>query len=207
MAEGTRDARTGRADGERTRERILEIALPLFAAHGYAGTSIRKVAHGADVNVATLAYHFVDKQGLYDTVVQRLHEDLVANWPEAGLPVDAADPVAWIVDTAWSFVRAHELHVRLLLRHVVDGGGLPDVVAARWTEPLMSRADQLVALFQPAWSVVDRRMLVLTVMHLVVRLVLEDRRQLAVMLGNPPDLDDAVRGWLVRMLRRELGLS
>ena len=51
---------------KRTRQRIIEVALPLFGDLGYSGASIRKIAASADVNVATVAYHFTDKQGLYD---------------------------------------------------------------------------------------------------------------------------------------------
>ena len=70
----TLSSRKQRADGARTRERILAEALPLFAARGFAGTSVRQVAAAAEVNVATLAYHFSDKQGLYDAVVS------IRNW-------------------------------------------------------------------------------------------------------------------------------
>lgn len=204
MGDGTR-SRASRADGERTRERILEVALPMFAERGFAGTSIRMLATEAGVNVATLAYHFSDKQGLYDTVVQRLHEDLMTGWPLDGL-ASAPDPVAWVVDTAWSFAGTHRTHVRLLMRHVLDAQALPDVVADRWSEPLLQRAEALVATFRPDWTQADRRMLVLGTMHMLVRLILEDRGQLAAMLGHPSDVDGAVRGWLERFLRRELGL-
>lgn len=73
----------GRGGGENTRERILTAALPLFAAHGFAGTSTRMIAKSANVNVATLAYYFEGKEGLYLTVLQRLHEDLVSFLPSA----------------------------------------------------------------------------------------------------------------------------
>ena len=110
-------ARRTRAAGERTRERILDAALPLFAQHGFAGTSTRMVAGAAEVNVATLAYYFDDKEGLYDAVVQRLHEDLAEQMPAgAAPPVSPADLATWLADRVWDFAQAHRVHIRVLLR-------------------------------------------------------------------------------------------
>ena len=113
--EASGETRSRRSDGERTRERILERALPLFAELGYAGASIRKIAREAEVNVATLAYHFGDKRGLYLRVVQRLHEDLAAAWPEE-LPTGAPSEVfGWWMQQVWDFGQAHRNHMRLLV--------------------------------------------------------------------------------------------
>ena len=195
-----------RAEGQRTRERIIEAALPLFAEHGFAGTSTRKVAGDAGVNVATLAYHFADKEGLYLTVVQRLHEELAEGWPTRLPPGSPSEVVDWLVGQAWAFVNEHQVHIRLLHRHVLDRGRHSEVIIDRWTEPLMARADGVITLFRPEWSPTERRMLVLSAMHLFIRFAIEDRAQLAVQLGDPEDVDLAVVGWLGDLLRRELGL-
>lgn len=200
-----------RTDGDRTRERVLEVALPLFAAEGFAGTSVRTVAAAAEVNVATLAYHFTDKQGLYDAVVQRLHEDLAADLGArlAG-EVTGTDPRArlrgWLLQ-AWRFAGDHREHLRLLLRHVLDHGAQPTVVVDRWTEPLLERAGVLVGFLRPAMPDHERRLLVLTLMHLVVRLVLEDRTQLAGMAALPADrLEDTIVDWLTAIAADRLYL-
>lgn len=57
--------------------RILKEAAQLFAAHGYAGASIRQIATAADVNVSMIAYYFQGKEGLYRSVVE-YHIDLFA---------------------------------------------------------------------------------------------------------------------------------
>lgn len=196
-----------RTDGDRTRERIIEVALPLFAAHGYAGTSVRTVASAAGVNVATLAYHFSDKEGLYDTIVQRLHTELAEGFPSdppAGTP---AEVLRWWTRAGWTFVNDHRDHVRLLVRHLLDHGALPEVVLDRWSEQLLVRADAIVAVFRPDWPSSRRRLLVLSMMHLVVRLAIEDRGQLSAMTGIPQDrLEEEIVDWLASMLARELGL-
>ncbi|MCB9687447.1 MAG: TetR/AcrR family transcriptional regulator [Alphaproteobacteria bacterium] len=201
-----------RSDGDRTRERILEVALPLFAQHGFAGTSVRTVGAAAGVNVATLAYHFQDKQGLYDAVVQRLHEDLASNLAvRVAQGTSASEPRellrSWLRE-AWRFSDEHREHQRLLLRHVLDHGRRPEVIEARWSDPLMERASALVGMLRPDMPEHERRLLVVTLMHLTVRLVLEDRRQLAHMAGLAEEgIDERIVDWLTTLTAPQLGLQ
>jgi TetR/AcrR family transcriptional regulator, regulator of cefoperazone and chloramphenicol sensitivity len=57
--------RTPRIDGEESRQCLLQAAVQCFAEHGFARTSIRKVATLAGVNIAAISYYFGDKAGLY----------------------------------------------------------------------------------------------------------------------------------------------
>jgi AcrR family transcriptional regulator len=59
-----------------TRERILDAAEKLFAERGYHGVSIRDVTGAAHVDVALVAYHFGNKQGLLEAVFLRRAKDL-----------------------------------------------------------------------------------------------------------------------------------
>lgn len=59
------DPRRSRADGAQSRERLLLAAMRLFAEQGYARTSTREIALAASTNVASIAYYFGDKAGLY----------------------------------------------------------------------------------------------------------------------------------------------
>ena len=60
-----------RRDGEETRERILDAAEELFAAHGFHGTSLRDVAEAIGSGIALVTYHFGTKDVLFSTVVKR----------------------------------------------------------------------------------------------------------------------------------------
>ncbi|HEX7152131.1 MAG TPA: TetR/AcrR family transcriptional regulator [Thermoanaerobaculia bacterium] len=52
------------------RTRILETAIEVFAAEGFAGARIDDIAKRAGVNKAMVYYHVGDKQALYSAVFQ-----------------------------------------------------------------------------------------------------------------------------------------
>lgn len=55
---------------EQTRQGILRAAERSFASAGFVGATTRQVAASASVNVATLHYHFGNKEGLYRAVLR-----------------------------------------------------------------------------------------------------------------------------------------
>lgn len=48
-----------------TKERILQVAVPLFASAGFDGISMRAIAKAAEIQPPSLYNHFPDKQALY----------------------------------------------------------------------------------------------------------------------------------------------
>ena len=48
-----------------TKTKILEVARVLFADQGFEGTSVREIAKAADVNIASVNYHFNNKENLF----------------------------------------------------------------------------------------------------------------------------------------------
>lgn len=68
-----RKRRATRANGQATRERIIESAENLFSSMGYEATSLRSIAGSAGIDIATLKYHFADKPTLFGEVYQRGH--------------------------------------------------------------------------------------------------------------------------------------
>lgn len=197
------DGRGSRSDGERTRARLLEVALPLFAARGYAGTSVRAVAGAADVNVATIAYHFGDKHGLYLEVIEALYTALSGLFPQVELGA-STDPVRDAVEAAWAFACGHRMHIMLVLRHVLDAGAHAEVVLERWSEPLLARAEQWLAILAPTLPPAHRRGLILSVQHILVRFALEDPAQLRRLLGVTEDADTVVVDVVSDLVRARL---
>jgi AcrR family transcriptional regulator len=53
---------------------ILDAAEKLFASQGFHGTSVRDIAHEADVNIAMISYYFGSKEKLIEAIfVQRIY--------------------------------------------------------------------------------------------------------------------------------------
>lgn len=51
------------------RENIIAAAIPLFAAKGLNGVSVRELAGAAGVNLSMISYYFGGKEGLYAAVL------------------------------------------------------------------------------------------------------------------------------------------
>src|SRR5262245_22453453 len=64
-------------DEEGTRERILRMGERLFAERGFNGVSVRELAAAAQVNIASIGYHFDSKEGLLSEVDRRHGEPLI----------------------------------------------------------------------------------------------------------------------------------
>ena len=62
-------ARPKNADGQRTRQAILDAALELFADKGYFGTSLRDVATVVGVRESALYNYFKSKEALFDALI------------------------------------------------------------------------------------------------------------------------------------------
>ena len=65
------------AKGERTRERILDVALDLFRERGYEATTMRMIAKAAGVSLGNSYYYFPSKDHLVQSFYWRMPVDRV----------------------------------------------------------------------------------------------------------------------------------
>ncbi|MBE9216077.1 TetR/AcrR family transcriptional regulator [Plectonema cf. radiosum LEGE 06105] len=56
-------------------EQILQGAMQEFLVHGYAGTSMDRIAASGGVSKATVYSYFSDKQGLFKALIERLAKE------------------------------------------------------------------------------------------------------------------------------------
>jgi AcrR family transcriptional regulator len=84
------------------RERILEGALEVLKADGYAGLTTAKVAAASGESKPLIAYHFGSKEGLVAEAAQEVSEVLVAEVLEAiGEPASARELVEGLTEGVW----------------------------------------------------------------------------------------------------------
>ena len=60
-----------RANGDQTKEKILDAAEELFGAHSFDTVSLRDITNHAGVTLALASYHFGTKDNLFSAVVAR----------------------------------------------------------------------------------------------------------------------------------------
>ncbi|KIU18604.1 TetR/AcrR family transcriptional regulator [Mycolicibacterium llatzerense] len=81
-------ARRKRADGEQSRERILDAANEIASERGYEGTSIALVSKKCGLPASSIYWHFKDKDDLLAAVIDRSFETWLRVWelPSDGQP-------------------------------------------------------------------------------------------------------------------------
>ena len=78
--------RRKRADGELSRERILDAATEIAAERGYEGTSIALVSAKCGLPASSIYWHFKDKDDLIAAVIERSFGRWLSAWqvPDEG---------------------------------------------------------------------------------------------------------------------------
>ena len=104
-------------------DRILAAAALEFAARGYAGARVDRIARRARVNKAMLYYHFGSKQGLYRTLLRTTFARVATELQQiAGLTLAPPDRLDRAVSAIAGFVAAHPFFPSIMLREVAEGG-------------------------------------------------------------------------------------
>ena len=94
-----------------TEKRLLEAAGEIFAQYGYRAATVRQICEKAGANIASVNYHFGDKEGLYLAVLRSVPNANAEKYPSSlGLRPGA---------TAEQKLRAY---VQSLLQRVFDEG-------------------------------------------------------------------------------------
>jgi AcrR family transcriptional regulator len=157
---------------ENTRDRILNEAAVLFAAQGFAGTSVRDIATQAGLTPASLYNHFANKENVYREALSlslgaalRLHGQLATRMDDyealcevvIGTMVDLAD-------------RAHL--PCLLSLEVATGAEVLTEMAREWSKPLLEQEERElrtvgVPLEKVALSAEEAPLIIMMVMQLV----------------------------------------
>ncbi|MGD9924976.1 MAG: TetR/AcrR family transcriptional regulator [Pseudorhodoplanes sp.] len=89
---------------ERSRRRILNAAAHLFRRKGYADTSLRDIAHRANMISGSIYYHFDSKEDILDAVLQ---EGIIALHNAVRAAVEALPARATPRDRVSAAVHAH----------------------------------------------------------------------------------------------------
>ena len=131
MMPGTRQARkkfagVRRSQGERSatsRQRLLTAAAAEFAARGFAGANVDRIARAARVNKAMIYYHFKSKAALYREILRDMFEAVALRVSAAtDAPAEPADKVRAFVDAIAIEAEARPHFPPIWFREIAEGG-------------------------------------------------------------------------------------
>jgi len=123
MTARRRSGSAARRNAAATRERLFAAAAAEFAARGFAGAKVDRIAHAARVNKAMLYYHFKSKAGVYAEILhdmfQAVATRLAGSTPPGSSPEDR---IRAMVEAISREAEARPHFPAIWLREIAEGG-------------------------------------------------------------------------------------
>ena len=193
-------ARPIHADSENTRNRILQIGIRHFSQQGQAQTTLRQIAKGAQVSMATIHHYFGSKAELYEACVDAMYSEvgnLRRNMNEMMIQGSQDDLPAFfknIIQVAYNFARNHRNAIRLIMRNVIDTGALDQKKRDQHLLPFLEQTSSSIANLSGK-SKQQVRMALISLNYLLVRHALNTPAELTCVVGaqNPDEANE----WIV----------
>lgn len=150
---------------KKTREQLLQAALPLFAEKGFWGVSLSQVAGCCNITKQSLLHHFGSKEKLYREVLEGIAAQLQGVVQQATGATDQPEAqLAAVLEGLDSGEPEMEQGLRVIMRELLDIGeraatarswpmmgfldGLDAIMAASQIWRDHSRPERLAALYQ-----------------------------------------------------------
>jgi TetR/AcrR family transcriptional regulator len=106
-----------------SRQRLLAAAAAEFAARGFAGASVDRIARTARINKAMIYYHFGSKAALYRDILRDMFEAVAARVGDAERATAAPDDkVRAFVDAIATEAEARPHFPPIWFREIAEGG-------------------------------------------------------------------------------------
>ncbi|WP_243545373.1 TetR/AcrR family transcriptional regulator [Pseudodesulfovibrio tunisiensis] len=168
-AEGIR-SKGRKAQGEETRRKLLLTGAKLFALQGFNGVSMRELVREADVNLATVSYHFGGKAGLYEAILDYIIERREELFPKDAIiqkkiaeangdPHALSDVLGWFVDYYMHGILsepATNLAVLIILRELANQSEFFPKLEKHFFDPSFRTLGSLLAAAMPGISQRER---------------------------------------------------
>ena len=111
------------AGADPSRDRVFAAAATAFAAHGFAGTSVDRIADAARLNKAMIYYHFGSKAGLYREILRDMFGAVGARARAvAASDLPPTDKVRAFIDTFAAESQARPHFPPIWFREMAEGG-------------------------------------------------------------------------------------
>jgi len=129
-----------------TRTRILDAAIPVFAAEGYDGAKLADIAAAIDIRRPSLLYHFSTKEHLYASVIAQVFSSLGARLAHARDSQGDFEVRLHTMYSAYStYLREHPAAARLIVRELIAKDGPGRALFVERVVPLLELVERWIA--------------------------------------------------------------
>lgn len=192
-----------------TRDQILDAAERLFAQRGFAGVSMRDIAAETTLkNQASLYHHFDNKRALYEAVLARGLDHILALLPEPG-GTGSADELGTNLDLLLDYLSEHPHLAQLIQRAALDDSRYLESAVSRLVRPLYTQGRRALTGADRLWRPEEVPHLAAGLYHLIFGYFANAALFRAVVRGDPlsPAAVDRQRRFLKAAVARLLGLA
>jgi AcrR family transcriptional regulator len=140
-----------------SRERVFAAAAAEFAARGYAGANMDRIARAARLNKAMIYYHFKSKAALYRAILRDMFDAVRTSVIEvAQSAATPDDKIRRYVEAIATAAEARPHFPPIWLRELAEGGEHLDAATLRYVRDVLAALGGIIAegcrsgRFQPA---------------------------------------------------------
>ncbi|TCK30313.1 TetR family transcriptional regulator [Ancylobacter aquaticus] len=138
----------GKRNAAATRQRILDVAMAEFSAHGFSGSRIERIAAGASANVGMIYHYFGNKDDLYLAALEASYK--IIRDREQTLDIAHCDPrqaLRALIELTFDFLATDPHFVRLIMNENLMMGRTAGRSATipHMTRPLLEQLRTLLA--------------------------------------------------------------
>ena len=139
-------ARPKRAVTAGSRERVFAAAAAEFAARGYAGANVDRIARAARLNKAMIYYHFENKAALYREILRDMFGAVRAAVAQVAASGEAPDAkIRHYVDAIARAAEARPHFPPIWLRELAEGGEHVDAATIEYVRDVLAALGAIVA--------------------------------------------------------------
>lgn len=150
-----------------TRQKLIETAGQLFSRDGFESTTVREICQHAGTNVASIHYHFGDKERLYIEAVKHAHCHQPPSpqpWAEGATPPQKLAAIIHQMMTVMLDAETPSWHTELMMRELARPTSACEALVREFIDPLFAQLLCVVTeLLPPSVPLVERQGLAFSV--------------------------------------------
>ena len=159
---------------EVTREKVIQAAIDCIYRDGFHAAHTNRIAEEAGVSWGVLQYHFGDKDGLLQAVIDHIFDDFAATLESTSLQgEDLQQRVRQLIDVVWALVSKKEYRVSIAILRNAGKDNSSSINGqkqlSRWAKKTSQLWDELFAgkIQEPQRSEIARHLLFATLRGMV----------------------------------------